>query len=170
MTTDQATTARADPVWRIGPSAIQGTGLFAQTRIPRGFRVIEYVGEKITKSEALERCARQNASIFYLDDQFDLDGSGPGNPARFINHSCLPNCDAELIEGRLWIIARRDLEPGEEITFNYGYDLEDLADHPCHCGAPDCVGVIVAAEFFDTVRRRRHAATLGARMPSSARS
>lgn len=133
-------------------SAIHGTGAFARTTIPAGTRVIEYVGEIISKAESLKRCEEDNQYIFTLDDERDLDGNVPWNPARFINHSCEPNCEAELADGRIFIIARRDISPGEEATFNYGYDLEDYKKYPCKCGAPRCVGYIVAEEFFDHVR------------------
>ena len=77
------------------------------------------------------------------------------NPARFINHSCAPNCEAEVKDGQIWIVAGRDLKVGEEITFNYGFDLEDYRLYPCRCGAPACVGYIVAEEFFPHVRRQQ---------------
>jgi len=130
------------------PSAIQGTGAFARGPIPRGRRVIEYVGEKITKAESLRRCEQENYFIFNLGDEFDLDGDVGWNPAKFINHSCAPNCEAELCDGRIWIVALRRIKAGEEIVFNYSYDLEDYKEHPCRCGAADCVGYIVAEEFF----------------------
>ena len=71
-----------------------------------------------------------------------------GTRRGLLNHSCAPNCEAELLDDRIWIIARRDIQPGEEITFNYGYDLENYRDYPCCCGSPHCVGYIVAEEFF----------------------
>ena len=134
------------------PSAIHGTGGFAKADIAAGARVIEYVGEKITKAESLHRCESANEYIFSLDDESDLDGNVPGNPARFLNHSCDPNCEAEPDGGRVWIVARRGIRAGEEITFNYGYDLEDYREHPCRCGAADCIGYIMAEEFFEHVR------------------
>jgi uncharacterized protein len=140
---------------RIGPSTIQGQGVFAASFLRRGARVLEYVGERITKAESARRCEEQNWYIFSLDGEFDLDGDFEWNPARYVNHSCAPNCDAECEEGRVWIIARRDIQPGEEITFNYGYDYEDYTDHPCRCGARQCVGFIVAEEYFGRLRRRR---------------
>ena len=134
-------------------SGIHGTGGYARQDIASGARVIEYVGEKITKAESLRRCEQNNQYIFTLDDEFDLDGNVPWNPARFINHSCAPNCDAELETGRVWIVANREITSGEEITFNYNFDLEDYKEHPCRCGSSNCVGYIVAEEFFDHLRR-----------------
>ena len=142
-----------DWLWLAG-SLIHGRGLFAARQIAAGTRVIEYVGERISKTESLRRCEGNNVYIFALDDEFDVDGDVPGNPARFINHSCAPNCEAELDDGRIWIVARRDIREGEEITFNYGYDLEDYQEHPCGCGVPECVGFMVAEELFPLVRRK----------------
>jgi uncharacterized protein len=136
-------------------SPIHGMGGFARVDIPAGARVIEYVGEKITKQESLARCEQNNEYIFALDDEQDLDGQVSWNPARFLNHSCEPNCEARLEGGCIWVIAIREIRAGEESTFNYGYDLADYAEHPCGCGAPGCVGYIVAEEFFDHVRRQK---------------
>ena len=140
---------------RIGPSLIHGQGVFARTALRRGARVLEYLGRKITKAESARRCQLQNWRIFSLDGDFDLDGDFAWNPARLANHSCAPNCEAEFEQGRIWITALRNIPPGEEITFNYGYDLEAYQDHPCHCGAAECVGFMVAEEFFGQLRRRR---------------
>ena len=136
------------------PSLIHGTGGFTSIDLAQGTRVIEYVGERITKSESLNRCEAGNQCIFYLDEVWDLDGSVSWNPARFLNHSCSPNCDAELIEGQIWMVARRAIAAGEELTFNYSYDLTDFREHPCHCGSTECVGFIVAEDLFEAVRGR----------------
>lgn len=145
-----------NPRWLdVGPSPIQGQGGFASRFIPRGTRVVEYIGQRIDKAESLRRCEENNEYIFSLDDEFDLDGNIPENPARFLNHSCSPNCEAVLDNGHIWIVALRDIDAGEELTFNYGYDLSFYQDHPCHCGSPECVGYIVAEEFFPTLRSRQ---------------
>ncbi len=136
-------------------STIHGMGGFAKKPIPRGAPIIEYVGERIDKQESMRRCEQNNEYIFTLNDACDLDGNVPYNPARWINHSCAPNCDAEIIDERIWIVANRDIAAGEEITFNYGFDLEDYRDYPCRCGAPNCVGYMVAEEFFEHVRKQR---------------
>jgi uncharacterized protein len=146
---------------RFGPSSIHGVGAFARFDLVRGTRLIEYVGRRIGKQESLQQCQANNEYIFSLNEQEDLDGNVGWNPARFINHCCAPNCDAELDQGRIWIVARRDIRAGQEITFNYGFDLEDYRDYPCNCGAPGCVGFIVAEEFFDHVRRQSSLATPG---------
>jgi len=142
---------------RPAPRRCCGLGRRRLTRIARGTRVVEYVGERISKSESLRRCEANNEYIFTLNDEQDLDGNVARNPARLLNHSCAPNCEAELCEDRIWIVARRDIAAGEEITFNYGYDLVDYQEYPCRCGSPDCVGYIVAEEFFAHVRQRRAA-------------
>ncbi len=136
-------------------SLIHGTGGFAKVDLQRGKCVIEYVGEKIDKSESLRRCEQNNEYIFALNEHFDMDGNVAWNPARFINHSCAPNCEAELAGDRIWIVAVQNIEEGQEITFNYGFDLEDYNGYPCRCGAPNCVGYIVAEELFEHVRKQR---------------
>ena len=134
------------------PSPIHGTGGFATHPISKGSRVIEYTGQKISKAQSIERCQHGNKCVFYLDAGHDLDGEVPSNAARLLNHSCAPNCDAELLDGHVWIIANRDISIGEEITFNYNFDLVDYRDHPCHCGSPNCVGYIVSEGFFAQLR------------------
>ena len=129
------------------PSGIHGAGLCARRRIPPRRRIIEYVGRKITKSESLQLCIDSNAYIFTLDDEFDLDGSVEWNLARFINHSCAPNCSAEMTRGRIWIVSEQVIEAGQELTYDYGYDLDEYLNHPCQCGAPNCRGYIVSAEY-----------------------
>jgi len=133
---------------QIGPSPIHGTGAFALVDFAARTRLIEYVGEKISKAESLARCQQHNNYIFYLNEEFDLDGNVEWNPARFINHSCAPNCDAEFCDGGIWIVANRLIRAGEELTFDYGYDLEDYRDYPCHCGAPQCRGYVVAETLW----------------------
>jgi len=136
-------------------SPIHGTGGFAKANIPRDTRVIEYLGEKLDKQESLRRCELSNQYIFTLNQEQDLDGNVEWNPARFLNHSCDPNCEAELSDDRIWIVTLQDIRAGEELTFNYGFDLEDYKGYPCYCGSPNCVGYIVAEEFFDHVRKQK---------------
>lgn len=144
-------------------SAIHGSGVYAREAIPDGTRVIEYTGERITKAEArrreTQRLARQRAGgdasvyIFELNQRYDLDGRTRRNIARLINHSCAPNCRVETIRGRIWIIARRDIAVGDELTFDYGFRFSEWPRHPCRCGSPRCPGFIVAGDQRWRLRR-----------------
>ncbi len=137
----------------IRDSSIHGTGVFALKSIPRGKKLIEYTGRRISKAESLKLCQADNRYVFEIDDETDLDGDVPTNPARLINHSCNPNCEAINEEGRIWIYTLRRIPRGAEVTFNYGYDLVDCEEHPCKCGSPHCLGVILGAQFHDEYRR-----------------
>jgi len=144
-------------------SSIHGRGVYARCLIPDGTRVVEYTGERITKAEARrreeQRKERQRRGgddcvyIFDLNKKYDLDGRSTRNIARLINHSCAPNCRAETIRGRVWIIARREIAAGEEITFDYGFPYAEWQLHPCRCGAARCVGFIVNKPQRWRVRR-----------------
>lgn len=142
--------------YKIKKSSIHGNGVFAARDIKEGERIVEYLGEKITKEESNRRGLEQEERakqtgegavyIFELDEEYDIDGNFEYNDARFINHACETNCEAENIDGHIWIVATRDIEKGEEILYNYGYALEHFFEHPCRCGKPNCVGYIVAVE------------------------
>lgn len=135
-------------------SRIHGRGLFARRDIATGVRLIQYVGRRIPKRYSDELCLKQNTYVFTLNEHEDVDGKVSWNPARRINHSCEPNCDAELDDqDRIWIISRRAISRGEELTYNYGYDLQDFMNYPCSCGAATCLGYMVAEEWFPTVRQ-----------------
>ena len=136
-------------------SAIHGRGVYARETIPDGTPVIEYTGERITKAEARrreqQRLERERAGgdgsvyIFTLNARHDVDGRTHRNIARLINHSCAPNCRVEIIRGRIWIIARRDIPAGAELTFDYGFGLADWPRHPCRCASRRCPGFIVGS-------------------------
>lgn len=139
---------------RLGRSGLHGYGLFARDFMPQDTRIIEYVGERITKAEAQRReearLARLAAGkdgcvyVFELNQRHDLDGRVAWNLARRINHSCAPNCESQQSRGRIWIVAVRDIAPGEELTYDYGFSLAEHRDHPCRCGAAECAGFILA--------------------------
>jgi SET domain-containing protein len=128
---------------RVGRSHIDGKGVFAAQPIKKGTRILEYTGEKISRQEATERVAQGNVYVFFFDPQYDIDGNTPKNRARYINHSCDPNCESDIIAGRIWIIALRDIRAGEELSYDYGYELDDYEQRPCRCGATNCCGYIV---------------------------
>jgi len=162
----------AAPWVRRGRSGIHGRGLFARRDIPAGTRVIEYVGERVTKAESDRRdglrCARARRGgdgcvyIFELNQRHDLDGRVPWNLARLINHSCAPNCEPQIIRGHVWIVALRDIAAGEELSYDYGFDACHWREHPCRCGAPECIGHIVRRNQRWRVRRWQQLAKTGA--------
>ena len=155
------------PHIKIKNSRIHSTGIFAKKDIPKKTRIIEYVGEKIGKAESDRRAdipleKNKNNSdygavyIFNLNKRHDIDGNVPYNTARLINHSCDPNCETEIIRGRIWIIALRDIKKGEELAYNYNYDFEDYEDHECRCGSNRCVGYILDEDHWPRLRRREN--------------
>ena len=129
---------------RVGTSRIAGQGLFAAQDIKKGTDIMQYTGEKIPKAESKRRLAEGNAYIFALNDRWDIDGSTLDNLARYINHSCDPNCEAVVTTRTLWIVALRPIKAGEELSYNYGYDAKK---YPCTCGAPNCCGYILDQEY-----------------------
>ena len=136
-------------------SRIHGRGVFARRDIPAGTRLIEYVGLPVSKKKSAELAMKQNRYLFTLNQSSDLDGKVSWNPARLINHSCEPNCEADLDESdRIWISSIKPIAHQEEVTFNYGYSLEDFMNFPCRCGTPSCTGFMVAEEFLPLVRSR----------------
>ncbi|MEM1441375.1 MAG: SET domain-containing protein-lysine N-methyltransferase [Verrucomicrobiota bacterium] len=145
-------------------SGVHGRGLFAKKAIPKGTYVIEYVGERIGKDESNERGwaqmdrARETGDaavyIFTLDDDWDIDGNVPENAARLMNHSCKPNCEAFIEEDAIWIAALNDIPKNAELFFNYGFDLENYEDHPCGCGAENCIGFIAGEDYWPSLRRK----------------
>jgi len=144
------------PLVAFKKSPIHGTGGFARVDLRRGKRIIEYVGLRLTKAQSQAQLNQRNAYIFILDEDWDIDGSVEWNPARFLNHSCMPNCHAGVVWGRIWLYASRRIKAGEELTYNYGHGLEGYEDRPCHCGAEACVGYRVDEAHFETVRHPRN--------------
>jgi SET domain-containing protein len=134
-------------------SGIHGRGVFARCDIPAGSRLIEYVGLPISKKRSAELSMKQNRYLFTVNGALDLDGKVSWNPARLINHSCEPNCEASLEErDSIWIFSIKPIARNEELTFNYGYSLEDFMNFPCRCGTPSCTGYMVSEEFLPIVR------------------
>jgi len=145
-------------------SEIHGRGVYASTFIPKESRIIEYVGELIDKDESGKRGNSQHAKslktgdaavyIFTLSKNYDIDGNVPWNTARLINHSCNPNCEAWVVGRKIEIHSLRDIEKGEELSFDYGFDIECYEDHLCRCGAQECVGYIVSRSQWRELKER----------------
>ncbi len=160
----QAKQKETEPqLWELRESSIHNSGMFAAADIETGDRIIQYIGEKIPKKESTRRAieweekARKKGEglvyIFDLNKRYDLDGNVPNNPAKYVNHSCDPNCEAVNYDGEIWIVAMRDIKEGEELGFDYGYDIQHFMDHPCRCGSKNCVGYIVAQEFWPKLKK-----------------
>jgi len=91
--------------------------------------------------------------LFELNKRHDIDGYVPYNTARFMNHSCSPNCEPDIIRGHIWITALQNIKKGNELTYNYGYDFENFEDHVCICGAQNCVGYILSDELWPKLKK-----------------
>ena len=103
-------------IWvHVQKSRIAGQGVFARQDITQGTRILPYLGERINKAESARRLAQDNAYIFTFSDQYDIDGKVLSNTARYINHSCDPNCAVDITRRRIWIVALRDIKTGEEL-------------------------------------------------------
>jgi SET domain-containing protein len=142
-------------------SKLHGWGVFATQRINKNKRIIDYAGEKISHQESLKREGRYmkvgTIWCFQINRRWVRDALVGGNIARFINHSCDPNCVAWIVGRKIWIDALRDIEEGEELGYEYEYDfepqytVEDLEFYGCRCGSPKCRGTIV-----DVPKNKRH--------------
>tara|TARA_X000000368_G_C22901460_1_gene654278 strand:+ start:176 stop:685 length:510 start_codon:yes stop_codon:yes gene_type:complete len=151
------------PLCEVKISDIHGRGLYATTDIEGETQIIQYVGEKITKEESKKRAlewedeARETGEglvyIFELDDKYDIDGRLGDNPARYMNHSCDGNCEAINSDGEIWIVAIQDIKKGDELVYDYGYDMEHFLDHPCLCGSRNCIGYIVREDQRKKVKK-----------------
>lgn len=135
-------------------SPIHGRGIFAVKAIARGARIIEYTGERISHEEADRRYGEihegsSHTMLFAANEEVVIDATKRGGPARWINHSCKPNCDADVEDGRVFIGALRAIRAGEELSYDYNLVLEERhtpklkREHPCYCGARNCRGTLL---------------------------
>ena len=148
------------PLYTLSESGIQGMGLFASRPVRKGTRIIEYIGERITDDEAADRydddsMGRHHTFLFGVGDDVVIDARVGGNDARFINHSCDPNCEAIQEDDRIFIVALRRILPGEELTYDYQLERDGESDetwaslYACRCGASNCRGTML--ETVETV-------------------
>src|SRR6218665_382742 len=122
------------------------------------------MGEGMGKEESDKRALKQHARsvesgdaavyIFTLSKNYDIDGNVPWNTARLINHTCNPNCEAWICGRRIYIYSLRDIQKGEQLSFDYGFDIECFEDHVCRCGTKDCVGYIVSRSQWPDLKKR----------------
>lgn len=161
---------------RVRLSPIHGNGVFAVCPIPAGTYVAEYRGEHISREELDRRSeARGKKPIYFFQAEEDLfiDATHvvEGNPARYINHACDENCEAvwDAEKKRMEIFAVRDIAAGEELSFDYGYELAGFFEHPCRCGCKNCCGYIVAKPLRPALLKKlaRHARSKNIKEPGS---
>jgi SET domain-containing protein len=147
-------------------SGVHGNGVFAVQDIAEGETLIEYKGEIISWKEALRRHPHdptqpQHTFYFHVDDDRVIDGNVDGNAARWINHSCEPNCEADEQKGRVFIKALRNIAAGEELSYDYGLIIDEpytkklLSEFPCWCGAEACRGTLLAPKDDDEARKKK---------------
>lgn len=147
------------PTFEVRHSTIHGTGVFAARDIAAEEEIVEYAGQRLTYAEAEALYPDDNGHTFLyeLNDRYMIDAAVGGNDARWINHSCDPNCEVyieedeagDLIKDRLVICAMRAIRAGEELTYDYGiYTTEPITDEErrlwvCRCGAATCRGLMI---------------------------
>lgn len=147
-------------------SPIDGKGAFAVRPIPKGTRIVEYAGERITHQEADKRydedaMEHPHTYLFTLDKKTVIDATVEGNQARYINHSCEPNCEAVTEDGHVYIEALRDISIGQELTYNYHleykgrYRAEWRERYACHCGTVSCRGTLLLPKPRSARRRNK---------------
>ena len=154
-------------LWYKKKSSLHGSGLFAVSNIKKGDQVIQYIGDKVTKKEGDRRAdiqlkkAEKNKKngmvyVFELNKKYDIDGGVLRNHARFINHSCDPNCEVFGEGMKIWIFAMKNIKKNEELSYDYGFSFdEDYRNFPCRCKSNNCVGYIIRQGSRWRVRDRK---------------
>ena len=142
------------PLFEVRGSPVHGMGAFALRRIRKGTRIVEYLGERVSHKEADRRYESKDATdahtfLFIVDSKTVIDAGVDGNDARFLNHSCKPNCESVIENRRVFIEATRTIQPGEEMSYDYQIQ-RDVDDPPgieevfaCRCGFPECRGTML---------------------------
>lgn len=152
-------------VWHfVAPSALHGQGVFAHKFIPKGTHIMEYQGKRISAEEADNQPSADpdnpyHTFFFALSDGTIIDGGQGGNDARWINHSCAPNCEGYENEAgdKVFIVAKRDIAPQEELLYDYALTIDEplteslKENYACWCGAPQCRGTMLALEDYTEV-------------------
>lgn len=145
---------------------MHGKGVYARVDLKKGERLIEYKGEVITWKEALRRHPHDpkdpnHTFYFHIDDKHVIDAKHGGNDARWINHSCAPNCESNVEEGRVFIDAVRDIKAGEELFYDYGLVIDEpltpelKAEYPCWCGSANCRGTLLATSDAKSDKKKK---------------
>lgn len=156
----QAVSLASSPLVEARNSTIHGRGVYAIAPIKKGARILEYLGERISHGEADSRYEEKGEDdghtfLFIASNRTVIDAGVNGNDARFINHSCNPNCETVIENSRVFIDAIRSIKPGEELGYDYQLTWEstddpaELALYACRCGAKKCRGTMLDKEPLD---------------------
>lgn len=148
------------PLIEAKESEIHGMGVYAVAPIKKGARIIEYIGERISHDEADRRYELKenddgHTFLFVASNRTVIDATGGGNVARYINHSCNPNCETVIEQSRVFVEAIKTIKPGDELVYDYQLtwystdEPEDLALYTCRCGAPKCRGTMLDRVALD---------------------
>jgi SET domain-containing protein len=140
---------------QVRTSGVHGRGVYAVVPIKADEVIIEYTGELISWDEAMDRHPHDplqpnHTFYFHIDSGEVIDALHGGNSSRWINHACEPNCEADEVDGRVYIKALRDLQPGEELFYDYGLVIDERytaklkKEFACYCGSPVCRGTMLA--------------------------
>ena len=136
-------------------SPVHGSGVFAKRMIPKGTRIFEYAGKRVQKANLAQDLVDGLTSLVYvmnLNETYAVDGERGGNDARFINHSCDPNCEVLYFNDTPYIYAMQEIPEGDELSFDYKYGIEGDVEasqeqkrewFPCNCGAKNCRGTLL---------------------------
>jgi SET domain-containing protein len=148
------------PLITVYDSPIHGRGVRALMPIKKGSRVIEYLGERVSHDEADRRYDLKGQDdghtfLFIASNRTVIDAGVNGNEARYVNHSCAPNCETIIEKSRVFIEAIRNIKPGEELGYDYQLTWEstddpaELANYTCRCGAKRCRGTMLDRHPLD---------------------
>jgi SET domain-containing protein len=137
------------PLTEVRPSGVHGRGVYATGFIPEGTRIIEYTGQRVSWEDAPDNENTSHTFNFGLENGEVINPRIGGNEARWINHCCDPNCEAIEEDGRIFIHAMRDIEPGEELFYDYALEIGEpiteasKKEYECLCGSPSCRGTML---------------------------
>ena len=151
---------------QVKKSGVHGKGVFAARDIAKGETLIEYVGEIISAQEAEDRHPHDptdpnHTFYFQVEEDKVIDALHGGNSARWINHCCTPNCKPEVVEGRVFIKAKKDIPAGTELNYDYGLIIDEpitkklMAQYPCWCGSAKCRGTLLAVQKKSNKQERK---------------
>jgi SET domain-containing protein len=141
---------QAPPPLKVASSGVHGRGVYATEPISKGTRILEYAGQRISWEETSDDEDDPHTFIFGLASGEVINPEIGGNESRWINHCCDPNCEAFEEEGRIFIYAKRDIEPGEELSYDYALEIDEpitkksKKEFECLCGSRNCRRTMLA--------------------------